>query len=148
MPVAFTQGNLAFSTHPWRIRSGDRWRSQPSRNHGILCARSNNDVVVAVSEIFLPRGDARSSNAEGLISAANNCPCSSAKLTPCDIRSTMGSLVSPPIWSRVAACPIGELRERAAELALQASDVGAIADALEPFKHQRHFLAVLPDLFD
>ena len=52
------------------------------------------------------------------------------------------------IWSRVAACPVGELRERAAELAFQASDVGAVADALEPFQHQRHFLAVLPDLFD
>ncbi len=60
----------------------------------------------------------------------------------------MGSLVSAPIWSRVAACPVGELRERAAELALQASDVGAVADTLEPFQHQRRFLAVLPDLFD
>ena len=53
-----------------------------------------------------------------------------------------------PIRSRVAACPVGELRERAAELAFQASDVGAVADALEPFQHQRHILAVLPDLFD
>src|SRR5713226_2651497 len=61
---------------------------------------------------------------------------------------TMGSLVSAPIWSRVAACPVRELRERAAELAFQASDVGAVADALEPFQHQRHILAVLPDLFD
>src|SRR6266436_6163448 len=59
-----------------------------------------------------------------------------------------GSLVSAPIWSRVAACPVGELRERAAELAFQASDVGAVADALEPLQHQRHILAVLPDLFD
>src|ERR1700719_1829788 len=60
----------------------------------------------------------------------------------------MCSLVSAPIWSRMAACPVGELRERAAELAFQASDVGAVADALEPFEHQRRFLAVLPDLFD
>src|SRR2546427_10499478 len=58
------------------------------------------------------------------------------------------SVVSARIWSRVVACPVGELRERAAELAFQASDVGAVADALEPFQHQRHFLAVLPDLFD
>ena len=36
------------------------------------------------------------------------------------------------IRSRVAARPVGELRERAAELAFQASDVGAIADVLEP----------------
>src|SRR6266702_5093114 len=92
--------------------------------------------------------DARSRNAERLISPASNCPCSSAKLTPCDVRSTMGSLVSAPIWSRVAARPVGELRERAAELAFQASDVGAVADALEPLQHQRHILAVLPDLFD
>src|SRR6266566_6598179 len=55
---------------------------------------------------------------------------------------------SAPIWSRVAACPVGELREHAAELAFQASDVGAVADALEPLQHRRHFLAVLPDLFD
>src|SRR5437762_13418955 len=48
----------------------------------------------------------------------------------------------------MAACPVGELRERAAELAFQASDVGAVADALEPFEHQRHILAVLPDLLD
>ena len=60
----------------------------------------------------------------------------------------MGSLVSAPIWSRVAACPVGEIRKRAAELAIQASDVGAVTDALEPFQHQRRFLAVLPDLFD
>src|SRR6202043_1817538 len=60
----------------------------------------------------------------------------------------MGSLVSARIWSRVAAYPVGELRERAAELAFQASDVGAVADALEPFEHHRHILAVLPDLFD
>jgi len=40
----------------WRIRSGDRWRSQPSRNHGTRCARSNNNVVVAGFEVFLPRG--------------------------------------------------------------------------------------------
>src|SRR5712671_43099 len=50
--------------------------------------------------------------------------------------------------ARVAACPVGEFRERAAELAFQASDVGAVADALEPFQHQRRFLAVLPHLFD
>src|SRR6202140_5114692 len=62
--------------------------------------------------------------------------------------STMGSLVSAPIWSRGAACPVGELRERAAELAFQASDVGAVADALEPLQHQRRVLAELPDLFD
>src|SRR5947208_2735433 len=48
------------------------------------------------------------------------------------MRSTMGSLLSAPIWSRVAARPVGELRERAAELAFQASDVGALADRLEP----------------
>src|SRR5258708_9479865 len=60
----------------------------------------------------------------------------------------MGSLGSAPIWPRVAACPAGELRERAAELAFQASDVGAVADVLEPFEHHRHILAVLPDLFD
>src|SRR5260370_37537710 len=60
----------------------------------------------------------------------------------------MGSLVSAPIWSRVAARPVGELRERAAELAFQPSDVGAVADAVEPLQHQRHLLAVLPDLFD
>src|ERR1700688_615816 len=61
---------------------------------------------------------------------------------------TMGSLVSAPIWSRMAACPVGKLRERAAELAFQASDVDAVANALEPFQHQRCFLAVLPHLFD
>src|SRR5438309_10663183 len=60
----------------------------------------------------------------------------------------MGSLVSVLIWSRVAACPVGELRECAAELAFQASDVGAVADTLEPLQHQRRILAVLPDLFD
>src|SRR5579863_3623371 len=60
----------------------------------------------------------------------------------------MGSLVSAPTWWRVAAYPVGELRERAAELAFQAGDVGAVADPLEPLQHQRHFLAVLPDLFD
>src|SRR5712671_6754968 len=76
------------------------------------------------------------------------CPVGSAKLTPCDVWSSMGSLVSAPILSRVAACPVGELRERAAELAFQACDVGAVADALEPLQHQRRFLAVLPDLFD
>src|SRR5713226_8354763 len=92
--------------------------------------------------------DARSSNAERLISPASNCPCSNAKLKPCDVRSTMGSLVSAPIRPRLAACPIGELRERAAELAFQSSDVGAVADALEPLQHHRHFLAVLLDLFD
>src|SRR4029453_5745511 len=76
--------------------------------------------------------DARSRNAERLISLATNCPCSNAKLTPCDVRPTMGSLVSAPIWPRVAARPVGELRERAAELAFQACDVGTVADALEP----------------
>src|SRR5205823_9305837 len=45
-------------------------------------------------------------------------------------------LVSAAIWSRMAACPVGELRERAAELTFQASDVGAVADALEPVQHQ------------
>src|SRR5258706_12366206 len=60
----------------------------------------------------------------------------------------MGSLVSAPIGSRVAACPLGELRERAAELALQANDVGAVADAFEPLQHRRHAIAVLSDLFD
>src|SRR6478735_4508165 len=64
------------------------------------------------------------------------------------MQSTMGSLLSVPIWSRVAARPVGELRERAAELAFQASDVGAVADALEPLQHQRRMFAVLPDLFD
>src|SRR5690348_7148882 len=44
--------------------------------------------------------------------------------------------------------PLGELREPAAELAFQASDVGAVADALEPLQHQRRIRAVLPDLFD
>src|SRR6059058_4745231 len=63
------------------------------------------------------------------------------------MRSTMGSLLSAPIWSRLAVRPVGELRERAAELAFQASDVGAVADALEPLQHQRRILAVLPDLF-
>src|SRR5450631_1873750 len=92
--------------------------------------------------------DARSRNAERLISVASNSPCSNAKLTPCDVRSTMGSLVSAPIGSPVVACPVGKLRERAAELAFQASDVGAVADALEPFEHQRHILVVLLDLFD
>src|SRR6266404_511569 len=48
----------------------------------------------------------------------------------------------------MAACPVWELRERAAEFAFQACGVGAVADALEPFQHQRHLLAVLPDLFD
>src|ERR1700751_1423039 len=57
--------------------------------------------------------------------------------------SPLRSLVSVPIWPRVEACPVGELRERAAELAFQASDIGAVADVVEPLKHQRHFLAVL-----
>src|ERR1700730_6079446 len=60
----------------------------------------------------------------------------------------MSTCISAPIRSRLAACPVGELRERAAELAFQASDVGAVADTLEPFEHHRHILAVLPDLFD
>src|SRR6516162_9887589 len=66
--------------------------------------------------------------------------------------SIQGNLIgfsrSAPIWSGMAACPIGELRERAAELAFQVNDVGAVADAIEPLQHQRHLLAVLPDLFD
>src|SRR4029079_12695668 len=62
--------------------------------------------------------------------------------------SDLAALMSAPTWSRVTACPVRELRERAAELAFQASDVGAIADALEPLQHQRHVLAVLPDRFD
>src|SRR6266404_7157791 len=36
--------------------------------------------------------DARARNAERLISPASNCPCRNAKLTPCDVRSTIGSL--------------------------------------------------------
>jgi len=32
----------------------------------------------------------------------------------------MGFLVLAPTWSRMEACPVGELRERAAELAFQA----------------------------
>src|SRR4029077_19017206 len=59
----------------------------------------------------------------------------------------MGSLVSSPIWSRVAAGPVGELRERAGGLAFPTSDLGAVADALQPLQHHRHILAVLPDLF-
>src|SRR6476661_8677387 len=43
--------------------------------------------------------------------------------------SPLSSLVSVSIWLRVAECPIGELREHTAELAFQAGDVGAIADA-------------------
>src|SRR5258706_16440470 len=46
----------------------------------------------------------------------------------------------------MAACPFGKLRERAAEVAFQARDVGAVAYAVEPLQHQRHFPAVLPDL--
>src|SRR6266446_1169127 len=57
-------------------------------------------------------------------------------------------MASAPVGSPLAACPVGELRERPAELAFQAGDVGAVADAVEPFEHQRHLLAVLPDLFD
>src|SRR5580704_19004914 len=72
----------------------------------------------------------------------------SPELTPCGVRSTMGFLVLAPTWSRMEACPVGELRERAAELAFQAGDVCAVADVLEPFQHQRHLLAVLPDRFD
>src|SRR5580658_4793168 len=60
----------------------------------------------------------------------------------------MGSPVSAPIWSSVPARPLGKLCERAAELAFEASDIGAVADALEPMQHHRHILAVLPDLFD
>ena len=48
----------------------------------------------------------------------------------------------------MTACPVGELRERAAELAFEAGDVGTVADVLEPFQHQGHIIAVLPDLFD
>src|ERR1700686_2296871 len=50
--------------------------------------------------------------------------------------SPLDSLVSAPIWSRVAACPVWELRQCAADLAFQACDVGAVADAVEPFQHQ------------
>src|SRR5882724_952183 len=46
----------------------------------------------------------------------------------------------------MAACPFGKLRECAAEVAFQARDVGAVAYAVEPLQHQRHFPAVLPDL--
>jgi hypothetical protein len=35
----------------------------------------------------------------------------------------------------VAACPVGELRERAAELGFQPSDVGAEADALRHWRY-------------
>src|SRR5580704_4774053 len=38
-------------------------------------------------------------------------------------------VVSASVWWRVAACPVRELRECAAELALQAGDVGAVAYA-------------------
>src|SRR5712691_3308642 len=62
--------------------------------------------------------------------------------------SPLGSLVSLPIWPRVEACPVREFREPAAELAFSASDIGAIPHVLEPLKHQCHFIAVLPDLFD
>src|SRR5882672_7532678 len=55
---------------------------------------------------------------------------------------------STPTGSRVLACPVGELRERTAEFTFQASDVGAVPDALEPFQHECHLLAVLPDLLD
>ena len=41
----------------------------------------------------------------------------------------------------MAACPVGELRERAAKLAFQTSDIGAVADALEPFVHPNGILA-------
>src|SRR5258707_6479156 len=61
--------------------------------------------------------------------------------------ATATANVSTPIWSPVAAGPVGELRERAAELAFQISDLGAITDALEPLQHHRHILAVFPDLF-
>src|SRR5258705_52051 len=50
------------------------------------------------------------------------------------------------LWLRLEACPVGELRQRAAELAFQARDISAIADAPEPFHHQRRILAELPDL--
>ena len=48
----------------------------------------------------------------------------------------------------MASCPVGELCERAAELAFQSGDIRTVADALEPFQHQRHFLTVLPDRLD
>jgi hypothetical protein len=95
--------NMSQCAYRWRIRSGDRWPSQPSRNRGTRCARLSSDVVVAGFEIFLPlnliccdgedltlsataaasevpapSGDARSRNAERLISPASNCRCSSA----------------------------------------------------------------------
>src|SRR5690242_9230279 len=77
------------------------------------------------------------------MSSNTNCPPYSNTLT-----AFIGSLLSVPTRSRVAACPVGEFRERAAELAFQASDVRAIPDAIEPFEHCRHFFAVLLDLFD
>src|ERR1700719_1346573 len=52
--------------------------------------------------------------------------------------SPLGPLTSLPIWPRVEACPVREFREWAAELAFQTSDVGAVADVLEPLEHQRH----------
>src|SRR5258705_12835045 len=64
------------------------------------------------------------------------------------VRSTTIPLVSMPIWSRVAACPVGELQECAPELAFQTRDVGAVSDPFEPLQHQRHLLAVLLDLFN
>src|ERR1700749_3073580 len=36
------------------------------------------------------------------------------------------SLLSVSIWLSVATCPVGKLRERATELAFQASDVSAV----------------------
>ena len=56
----------------------------------------------------------------------------------------MGSLVSAPILSRVAACPVGQIRERAAELAFQTSDIGAVADALEPLQAAQIIDALRP----
>src|SRR5262245_43626989 len=49
---------------------------------------------------------------------------------------------------RVAVRPVGELRERTAELTFETPDVCAVTDALKPLQHQRHILAVLPDLLD
>src|SRR5580692_3265952 len=48
------------------------------------------------------------------------------------------SLLSVSILLSVAMCPVGKLRERAAELAFETCDIGAVADAVEPFEHHRH----------
>ena len=70
-----TTCNTSQCTYRWRIQSGDRWPSQPSRNHGTRCARSNSDVVVAGFEILPPRGMIRC-DCEGLspTAAASEVP--------------------------------------------------------------------------